>query len=257
MTGRYPKRTPKTARKRVQVVITKRARRQRPVPTEEASNKLAVLNDVDSQHLDLGVQLDWVVVPQLLLAGVDPLFAALFLALGKPREVTGTKLQEGNKVHWRFSMQAAEGYLEEQLKDFQFNSQVLLVTQQATVAGLVKAVLCAWGMPGATETGVVSWVTSDNYEQRLCWAFQEVVKRYLVDRTAHLVPMVMAGNLVLRGTNHCDFKREENMGVFLDWALSVFYGVGGRLPVEYSLWENLLWDCIFLGVAFLVAIGVN
>ncbi|KAJ9085762.1 hypothetical protein DSO57_1010772 [Entomophthora muscae] len=154
-------------------------------------------------------------------------------------------------------MRAAEEYLKAQLKEFQFEGQGLSVLQQGTVSNIVKSVLCAWATPGVTKAQPVSWKASDNFEQRLWQAFQEVLKSYTVEGTAHLVPMVMAGNLILQGTNRYDTKREENMGVFLEWALSVFYGVGGQIPVGYALCESLLWDCIFLGVAFPVDIGVN
>ncbi|KAJ9071538.1 hypothetical protein DSO57_1035944 [Entomophthora muscae] len=95
-------------------------------------------------------------------------------------------------------MRAAEEYLEAQLKEFQFEGQGLSVLQQGTVSNIVKSVLYAWATPGVTKAQPVSWKTSENFEQRLWQAFQEVLKSYKVEGTAHLVPMVMAGNLVLR-----------------------------------------------------------
>ncbi|KAJ9076345.1 hypothetical protein DSO57_1039642 [Entomophthora muscae] len=103
---------------KVQVVIPKRCKHTRPVEVVKTAEKQIVLHDVDSSYLDLGVHLDQLLVPQLALGGTDPLFAALFLALSEPREVTGTGLQKGNSIHWRFSMRAAEKYLEAQLKEF-------------------------------------------------------------------------------------------------------------------------------------------
>ncbi|KAJ9058825.1 hypothetical protein DSO57_1008354 [Entomophthora muscae] len=145
--------------KKVQVVIPKRRKHTRPKEMMKTAGKQVVLHDVDNSYLDLGVHLDQLLVPQLALEGTDPLFAALFLALSEPREVTGTGLQRGNSIHWRFSMWAAEEYLEAQLKEFQFGGQGLSVLQQGTVSNIVKS--------------------------------------YTVEGTAHMVPMVMAGNLVL------------------------------------------------------------
>ncbi|KAJ9071173.1 hypothetical protein DSO57_1000178 [Entomophthora muscae] len=63
-----------------------------PTVTVKAAEKQVVLHDVDGSYLDLGVHLDQLLVPQLALVGTDPVFAALFLALSEPREVTGTGL---------------------------------------------------------------------------------------------------------------------------------------------------------------------
>ncbi|KAJ9088561.1 hypothetical protein DSO57_1021832, partial [Entomophthora muscae] len=90
--------------KKVQVIIPKRRKHTRPVEVMKAAEKQVVLHDVDGSYLDLGVHLDQLLVPQLALGGTDPLFAALFLALSEPREVTGTGLQKGNSIHWWFSM---------------------------------------------------------------------------------------------------------------------------------------------------------
>ncbi|KAJ9051715.1 hypothetical protein DSO57_1001981 [Entomophthora muscae] len=150
-------------------------------------------------------------------------------------------------------MQVAEEYLEAQL----MVSNLRAKCSQSCNRGQYPSVLHAWATPGVTETQPVCWKTSDNFEQHLWQAFHEVLKSYTVEDTAHLVPMAMAGNLVLWGTNHCDTKWEEKMGVFLELALSVFYRVGSQVPVEYVPCKSLLWDCIFLGVAFPVDIGVN
>ncbi|KAJ9068480.1 hypothetical protein DSO57_1039652 [Entomophthora muscae] len=191
------RRVPGRAWKKVQVVIPKRHKHSRPVEIVRATEKQVVLHNVDSSYLDLGTLLDQLLMPQLVLVGTDPLIAVLFLVLSDPREVTGTGLQKGNSIHWWFSMQAAEAYLKAQLKDLQFEGQVLLVLQQGTVSSIVKSVLCAWATPGITEAQPVSWKTSDNFEQHLWQAFHEVLKSYTVGGTAHLVPIVMAGNLVI------------------------------------------------------------
>ncbi|KAJ9062135.1 hypothetical protein DSO57_1013828 [Entomophthora muscae] len=168
--------SPKKSLEEVQVVIPKRRKYTRPVEVEKAAGKQVVLHDVDGFYLDLGVQLDQLLMPQLDLVGTDPLFAALFLALSEPRKVTGTGLQRGNSIHWQFSMQAGEEYLGTQLGEFQFNGQVLSALQQGTISNILKSVLCAWETPGATEAQPVAWEVSDNFEQRLWWVFQEVSK---------------------------------------------------------------------------------
>ncbi|KAJ9082833.1 hypothetical protein DSO57_1000818 [Entomophthora muscae] len=121
------------------------------------SVNMGAVANVDSSYLDLRVHLDQLLVPQLALGRTDPLFAALFLALSEPREVTGTGLQKDNSIHWRFSMWAAEEYLKAQLKEFQFEGQGLSVLQQGMVSNIVKSVLHAWATPGVTEAQPVSW----------------------------------------------------------------------------------------------------
>ncbi|KAJ9054834.1 hypothetical protein DSO57_1010248 [Entomophthora muscae] len=92
MVNSHSRSIPKRALKKVKVVIPKRCQRTRPVEVEESTEKKVVLHDVDGRYLDLGVQLDQLQVPQLILVGTDPLFTALFLTLSDPREVTKTGL---------------------------------------------------------------------------------------------------------------------------------------------------------------------
>ncbi|KAJ9064437.1 hypothetical protein DSO57_1030659 [Entomophthora muscae] len=99
MVNSNSRRVPRRALKKVQVAIPKRRKHTRPVEVGRAKEKQVVLHDVDGSYLDLGVQLDQLLAPQLVLVGTDPLFAVLFLSLSKPREVTGTGLQKGNSIH--------------------------------------------------------------------------------------------------------------------------------------------------------------
>ncbi|KAJ9065943.1 hypothetical protein DSO57_1014563 [Entomophthora muscae] len=160
------RRVPRRALKKVQVVIPKRRKHTRPVKVVRSTVKQVVLHDVDSSYLYLGVQLDQLLVPQIVLVGTDPLFAALFLALSEPREVTGTGLQKGNSINWGFYMWAAEEYSKTQLKEFQFEGQVLSNLQQGIVSNIVKSVLCAWATLGITEAQPVSWKTCHALSQR-------------------------------------------------------------------------------------------
>ncbi|KAJ9065745.1 hypothetical protein DSO57_1016311 [Entomophthora muscae] len=89
------RRVTKRVLKKVQVVIPKRPRPTKAMEVDKAINKQVVLHDVDGSYLDLRIQLDQLLVPQLALVGTDPLFATLFLALSEPREVMGTGLQKG------------------------------------------------------------------------------------------------------------------------------------------------------------------
>ncbi|KAJ9048899.1 hypothetical protein DSO57_1030062 [Entomophthora muscae] len=69
--------------------------------------------------------------------------------------------------------------------------------------------------------------------------------------------MALVGNLVLSGSKVIYHQRLHHMPKYIEWLLGVIYSVGGKTPEEYAKQEILLWECIFLGLAFPYSIGMN
>ncbi|KAJ9087546.1 hypothetical protein DSO57_1032123 [Entomophthora muscae] len=69
--------------------------------------------------------------------------------------------------------------------------------------------------------------------------------------------MTLVGNLVLSGSKVVYHQRLHHMPEYIEWLLGVMYLVGGKTPEEYAQQESLLWECVFLGLAFPYFIGVN
>ncbi|KAJ9073670.1 hypothetical protein DSO57_1013700 [Entomophthora muscae] len=69
--------------------------------------------------------------------------------------------------------------------------------------------------------------------------------------------MTLVGNLVLSGSKVVYHQRLHHMPEYIEWLLEVMYLVASKTPKEYAQQESLLWECIFLGLAFPYSIGVN
>ncbi|KAJ9055025.1 hypothetical protein DSO57_1008369 [Entomophthora muscae] len=166
----------------------------------------------------------WERILILQFRGPVVMWSTLMLAMENPYVISTKRLEVRNNIFWQISRMKLIRYAQLYLQDFSFNGLFLTDDQISCALKLLELVFAAWSDP------------------RCAGSRQS---------------MALIGNLVLSSSKVVYHQRLHHMLKYIEWLLGVIYLVGGKTPKEYSQQESLLWECIFLGLAFPYSIGMN
>ncbi|KAJ9076601.1 hypothetical protein DSO57_1024603 [Entomophthora muscae] len=201
-----------------------------------SNTPIIVREDNQGSYINLAAHLYWEKFPILHFRGPVIMWSTLMLALENPYAISTKRLEAGNNIHWCVP----------RLKlDFSYDEVYLTDNQISRAFKLLELVFTAWSDPRSAVGLVPLWHGSDSHEYRL--------QRAMGSRQS----MALVGNLVLSGSKVVYHQRLHHRPEYIEWLLGVMYSVGGKTPKKYAQQESLLWECIFLGLAFPYLIGVN
>ncbi|KAJ9085755.1 hypothetical protein DSO57_1010764 [Entomophthora muscae] len=142
-------------------------------------------------------------------------------------------------------------------EDFSFNGVYLTDNQISCALKLLELVFAAWSDPQSAVGPVPLWYGSDSHKYQLQQAMGTTLELLSYSCSGSRQSMALLGNLVLSVSKVVYHQRLHHMPKYIEWLLGVIYLVGGKKTEEYAQQESLLWECIFLGLAFPYSIGVN
>ncbi|KAJ9050428.1 hypothetical protein DSO57_1014436 [Entomophthora muscae] len=213
---------------------------------------ITVQEDSQGSYIKLATHLHWEKFPILQFRGPVVMWSTLMLALKNPYVISMKRLEAGKNIHWCIPWVKLEGYAQLCLQDFSFDGNYLTDNQISCALKFLELVFLAWSDPWSALGLVPLWHGLDSHEYRLQRAMGTALA-LLSGRQS----MTLVGNLVLSGSKVVYHQRLHHMPKYIKWLLGVMYSVGGKTPKEYAQQKSLLWECIFLGLAFPYSIGIN
>lgn len=227
-------------------------------PEPERRDSSPVLgNSSDSLVVDLDKLFEWDKPEPMVLEGEYPLYSALLCVMRHTRPVSEATIQLGNEVHWQFDLERGITFLEKSLISFSYRGKTLSNSQAEYVGDIGIKVIRLWNQKGGVPKKLANWKGTDNMDFRLKRSFIIAMERVNEGANQPLVELALCGNLIRAGTTKAFHQQYKHMPEFHNWLLETLYSINIRTPVEYTLRANLLWECIFMGVAFPISLGIN
>lgn len=208
-------------------------------------------------YFNVSVIVNWSESVPVAIHSSLPNYSVLFEALKHPPEWTVLPISVGNTYQLCFELSPLLLFVDQQVTHFSFNSHCLDSTSKNHVFQLIHKVVACWLHEEAVPVEVPAWLSTDGKGHCLGRVVRALLNTLRARSKDVSTLMAVAGNLIL-ATDNCQFiALITDMSPYIKEVCTVFYSAEQKLDPMYFTREHLVWDCIFMGIAFPSFLGVN